>query len=140
MFETFDHTADLGIRVQAKTLQGLFEEAATALFSVMVDDPKTIRPNQEFSFQIAGTRTDELFLDWLAELLFMFSARHILLVKFDVDIGNDLDGGGLTAKAWGEPYRPLVHQLGEEVKAVTYHGLRVENLGDHWLGEVIVDL
>ena len=136
MFETFNHTADLGIRVQAETLQGLFEEAATALFSVMVVDPKTIRPNQEFSFRIAGTRTDELFLDWLAELLYMFSAKHVLLVKFDVN----LDDGGLTAKAWGEPYSPSVHQVGEEVKAITYHGLKVENVGDHWLGEVIVDL
>lgn len=53
MFETFDHTADLGIRVRAETLQGLFEEAATALFSVMVVDQNTIRPNREFSFHIA---------------------------------------------------------------------------------------
>jgi SHS2 domain-containing protein len=27
-----------------------------------------------------------------------------------------------------------------EVKAITYHGLRVENVGDGWAAEVIVDI
>jgi len=30
--------------------------------------------------------------------------------------------------------------LSHEVKAITYHGLRVEREGDGWLAEVIVDI
>ena len=51
MFETFDHTADLGLRIRAETLEGLFEEAARALFSLIVVDPQTIRPEKSFSFE-----------------------------------------------------------------------------------------
>ena len=32
------------------------------------------------------------------------------------------------------------HQLDVEVKAITYHGLKVEQHGDGWLAEVIVDI
>ncbi len=136
MFETFEHTADLGLRIRAETIESLFEEAALALFSVIVEEPKTIRPKHSFSFKIEGTRKDELLLDWLGELLFMFSSRHIVLGRFEVDLSDS----GLRATAWGEDCDLHVHQIGEEVKAITYHGLKVEKSGDQWLGEVIVDL
>ena len=136
MFETFDHTADLGLRIRAETLKGLFEEAALALFSVIVENPHRIRPKRSFSFQIEGTSSDELLLDWLGELLFTFSSRHIVLGRFAVDFR----ASGLDATAWGESYKPAVHKIGEEIKAITYHGLKVEELGHEWIAEVIVDL
>lgn len=136
MFETFEHTADLGLRIRSETLKGLFKEAALALFSVIVIDPKTICPIQSFSFEIQGTNKDELLLDWLCELLFTFSNQHVVLGRFEVDIS----GTGLKARAWGEPCRPNIHQIGEEVKAITYHGLKVEEIEGHWIAEVIIDL
>ena len=35
---------------------------------------------------------------------------------------------------------PKRHELDAEVKAVTYHGLRVEPPAEGWLAEVIVDI
>lgn len=136
MFETFDHTADLGLRIRAETRETLFEEAAEALFSVILENPKSIRPKLSFPLRIEGTRNDELLLDWLAALLFMFSTEHLVLGRFAVDFNN----GGLDATAWGEPYCPKNHGIGEEIKAITYHGLKVEESNGGWLGEVIIDL
>jgi SHS2 domain-containing protein len=51
-----------------------------------------------------------------------------------------VDEKGLTASAWGEAYDPKKHELGHEVKAITYHGLKVEHQDDGWLAEVIVDI
>ncbi len=136
MFETFDHTADLGLRVRAESREALFEEAARGLFSVILENPERVGGDLSFSFRIEGTRDDELLLDWLDALLFKFSSEHVVLGRFEVRFVE----GGLTANAWGEPYSPDVHGVGEEVKAITYHGLRVEKLGEMWLGEVIVDL
>ena len=39
-----------------------------------------------------------------------------------------------------QPLDPARHSLGNEVKAITYHGLRVEPTADGWLAEVIVDI
>ena len=44
--------------------------------------------------------------------------------------------GGLSGTAWGEPLDPARHALDHEVKAITYHGLRVEQTADGWLAEV----
>jgi SHS2 domain-containing protein len=136
MHEIFDHTADLGLRIRADDLRGLFEEAARALFSAMVANLDEVRPVDEVTFKIEGTERDELLRDWLAELLYTFDTRHLLLVQFEVR----LDEAGLTATARGEPLDPQRHEIGAELKAVTYHGLKVEQQQDGWLAEVIVDV
>ena len=46
MYEFFEHTADLGIRVRTDRLEDLYAEAAEALFAVISDDPSTIKPRE----------------------------------------------------------------------------------------------
>jgi SHS2 domain-containing protein len=136
MYETFEHTADLGLRVRAPDLDTLFAEAAAALFSVIVEDQATVRPVQRLEVAVSGDDRELLLFDWLKTLLYHFDAEHWLLSRFEVKVGDS----GLTAESWGEPLDRQRHELGHEVKAITYHGLRVEREGSDWLAEVIVDI
>lgn len=136
MFETFEHTADLGLRIRAADLDTLFAGAAQALFSVLVEDLATVRPAQQVAVRIDGDERDLLLFDWLKELLYRFDADHLLFSKFDVKVQQD----GLTATAWGEPLDRGRHVLDHEVKAITYHALRVESVEGGWEAEVIVDI
>ena len=136
MYEIFEHTADLGLRIRASDLRGLFEEAGRALFSVIVENLDDVRPVDELTFKVEGTRRDELLRDWLGELLYAFHVEHVLLVSFAVR----LDEAGLTATARGETVDPDRHRIDAEIKAVTYHGLKVEQDPRGWLAEVIVDV
>jgi len=136
MYEYFEHTADLGIRARAADLNGLFAEAATALFAAVVDGLDSVRPVQQVEIAVEGAEPDYLLFDWLRELLFRLDAEHLLLSKFDVRVTET----GLKATATGEPLDPARHVLSHEVKAITYHGLRVEREGDGWIAEVIVDI
>lgn len=135
-YETFEHTADLGLRVRAADLNELFAEAARALFSVLVANPDAVQAVRQLSFHVDAARRDDLLRDWLAELLWTFDTRRVLLSSFEVE----LDDRGLDATAWGEPVDPERHQLDLEVKAVTYHGLKLQRDGESWLAEVIVDI
>ena len=56
MIEFFEHTADLGLRVRAADLDGLFAEAARALFSAVVEDLGTVVASQRLEVRVAGTR------------------------------------------------------------------------------------
>ena len=136
MFETFDHTADLGLRARAENLDILFAEVARAMFSAIVEELDSIRPEQVFEVQIAGTDREYLLFDWLKELLIRFDRDHLLSSRFEVTVGD----AGLIAKAWGEKLDRQRHELAHEVKAITYHGLKVEQTADGWLAEVIVDI
>jgi len=136
MYETFEHTADMGLRARAGDLDSLFAEAAKALFSVIVVNLGDVRALDSFPIELQADRYDDLLHDWLAELLYLFDARHVLLSEFDVAVA----GRRLRATARGEPLDPRRHELDGEVKAITYHGLKVQRQEDGWLAEVIVDL
>lgn len=136
MYETFEHTADVGIRVRAGDLNRLFADAARGLFSLIAANLEAVRPVQEVQYRLQGERLDDLFFDWLAELLFTFDTRRLVFCEFQVDV----QPGALQATARGEPIDHTRHEMDMEVKAITYHGLKVERDGDGWLAEVIVDI
>ena len=136
MFETFEHTADLGLRVRAKSLENLLEEAGRGLFSMMVTNLEDIQCLQERAYRIDGTAADYLLFDWLNELLYTFESDRLLMAEFSVK----LDSNGLRATARGETMDLDRHRMEHEVKAITYHGLRVEEDDDGWIAEVIVDI
>jgi len=136
MHETFDHTADLGLRIVAPDLNTLFAEAGQALFATIIENPDAIRLTASQTFEIAGENREFLFYDWLRTLLYQFDAEHWLFGKFEVVVRSD----GLSATVWGELLEPERHERSHEVKAITYHALRVEQTPDGWLAEVIVDI
>jgi SHS2 domain-containing protein len=136
MYETFEHTADLGLRIRAADFDTLFAEAGQALFSVIVDNVDAVAPKQQHEVRLSPDDREYLLFDWLRELLYRFDADHMLFSRFEVHLGDD----GLVGRAWGETLDPARHVLGHEVKAITYHGLRVEKVGEQWEAEVIVDI
>ena len=136
MYETFEHTADVGLRARAPDLNTLFGEAARAMFSVMAGDMDAVRPQEEITVLLGPDDLDALLRDWLAELLYAFHTRKLLLAEFTVAMSE----AGLRGTARGEPLDAARHKADVEVKAVTWHGLKVERTEDGWLAEVIVDI
>jgi SHS2 domain-containing protein len=136
MFETFDHTADLGLRIRAPDLDTLFEEAARALFATIVEDLNSVQPRHQAKVQLTDEKLDYLLFDWLKELLYRFDSEQMAFGRFEVKVSST----GISGTAWGEPLDSARHTLLHEVKAITYHGLRVEQTADGWLAEVIVDI
>jgi SHS2 domain-containing protein len=136
MFEVFDHTADLGLRIQSADLNGLFVDAGRALLSVIVSEPNTVEPRESVTLQIAANELEYVFFDWLNELLYLFESKRFLAREFEAAVQQS----GLSAIVRGETYDPARHVLAHEVKAVTYHGLTVEQASDGWRAEVILDI
>ncbi len=136
--ETFDHTADLGLRVHAGDLSELFRSAAEGLFGIIMANPEAIRPRQSERIAISAEDPEDLLVAWLSELLFLCETKHRLYGEFDVSIQED--GKSLTATIQGEPIDRERHILDHEVKAVTRHELSVRREGLGWVAEVIVDI
>ena len=136
MYEIFEHTADLGLRVRARGLDALFAEAGRGLLSIIVANPDSVRGVQEKSYQLESESVEYLFFDWLSELLYTFETEGLLLSSFQIR----LSGGRLQATCRGEKMDAQRHQMDHEIKAATYHQLRVERDGEDWLAEAILDI
>lgn len=136
MYEVFDHTADLGLRIEAADPAELLVEAARGLISVLVANPEDIRAVQTQAIVVEGNELDYLLFDWLTEILYQFSSRRLVFRDFELTLTDH----GLTAICHGEPLDFDRHRAEHEVKAITYHGLTVEHRRDRWTAEIIVDI
>lgn len=132
----FDHTGDAGIEAGAPTRGDLFAEAATAMARIMVD-PSGVRTLE--------TRRVEARADSGADLMHDLLAAALNLFLIDGFIWRDAraveerqDYAALELA--GEHFDPRRHLLLTEIKAVTYHELKVEQRGAQWTARVVFDI
>ena len=120
-YNTFEHTADIGIEARGETLEEAFANAARGMFSIIVDG-SDIDVSETREIVLEETEdNDQLLVDWLSELLYIHDVEGLVFDRFDIAIDD-----GLHARAWGEPYRREKHGYGSEIKAVTYHMLAIK--------------
>jgi SHS2 domain-containing protein len=136
VYQVFEHTADLGIRVHAATLGDLMADAGRGLFAVIAGDLTQIATHEQRTFTVPGTDPIWLLHDWTSELLAAFEIDRLLLREFRVAV----DATGLRATARGERFDPERHELAHEVKAITQHLLDVRHGPDGWEATFIVDI
>ncbi len=137
-FETFDHTADLGLRIVADDLADLFQTAAVGLFDVIVANRDEVRAMETEQVSLRGDTPEDLMVEWLNELIYRCETRHRLYSSFEVEV--DEPACHLTATIGGEPIDRGRHILDHEVKAATRHGLSLKKEPQGWVAEVIVDI
>ncbi len=137
-FEFIEHTADLGLRVKGKTSEDLFQNYAAVLFHTLTDyQPKKII-NRKITLQAQSLA--ELLVDWLNELLSIFFADGFLPKEYSLTISDDRGGKVLQAEIEGEEFDFENNQLKREIKAATYHDLKVEENDEGYVAEVIFDV
>ena len=93
MYEFFEHTADVGLRVQTTTLDQLFADAARGLFSMVAPNLDAVQGVLERRYELTGEEYDYLLFDWLNELLFTFETEHLVLAYPQVKIDKILPNG-----------------------------------------------
>jgi SHS2 domain-containing protein len=133
-FELLEHTADVGIRAWAGTLEEAFEQATEGLAEVM----GALAPQlgETVPVEVAASDPGGLLVDWLNEVLWLLEVSQAALAGVRVERVGDGAARGSVDVAPGGP-----DPDGTFVKAVTYHRLRVEpDPGGGWLAEVYLDV
>lgn len=134
-FETFEHDADIGVRGRGATLAEAFANAGRAL-SAVVTDPGAVRETLAVELACEAGDPESLFYDWMNALVFEMATRWAVFARYEVRI----DGGRLSATAFGEPVDVERHQPAVEVKGATWTALRVAQEAGGWLAQCVVDV
>ena len=135
-WEHFEHGADIGVRGIAPTKAQAFEQCARSLIAA-VADLTSIRGEQCVEIVCSATDDELLLVEWLNELIYEMSVRHLVFGRFEVAIIDH----NLSAKAWGEPVEHLSHTPAVEAKGATYTALAVTQRPDGmWLAQCVVDV
>ena len=135
-WEHFRHGADIGVRGLGPTQAQAFEQAALAL-SAVITEPGRIEPKEPVELACQAPDAGLLLVDFLNELIYLMATRRMLFGRVEVQ----LEGGRLSARAWGEPVDVARHEPAVEVKGATLTALDVAQQPDgDWLAQCVVDV
>lgn len=135
-FETFEHTADVGLVIRGQTLDELFANAADALVDIIVD-PSALREDVRMTAAVSAADRPALLVAWLNELLYLLDVHRFLPRRCRV---TELRETALEAELLGDTIDPERHPVRRMVKAATYHGLSLTRSNGMWEARVILDV
>jgi SHS2 domain-containing protein len=136
-FRYIDHPSDIGVEVEGKSLEELFLNAAQAMLSIIADSngagnmDKPIRK----TLRVEEDSAEELLHSFLTEILWLIGTQDFFprAIRFrslsETSVDAELSGGPLEKEA-----------LKNEIKAVTYHQLKVRTEGEKLVTRIIFDV
>jgi SHS2 domain-containing protein len=138
-FEFIEHTADVAVRVFGGSLKELFSSAAMAMFAVLVEKKGNFPKQdlQEISVDKREETMEDLLKAWLDELLFCYATRQLVLTRIKT---LECSEGELAGKVLMDRFDPVHYENKNEIKAVTYHELKVARVRNHWEATIIFDV
>ncbi len=139
-YEYLYHIADAKFKAYGSTLEEAYENAAIAMFNVMINT-SGLGTSESKDIEVESRDIKGLLVEWLSELLYLFEVDSIIFSEFKINsIEKTNDGFTLKGKASGELIDLSRHNFDTQVKAVTFHDLQVEsdNTGRFWV-QVVVD-
>lgn len=135
-FRQIDHTADLALEVWAPAEVDLLVEAARAVVAILTEGADLgAEPAATVPVSVAGIDREDRLVRWLNEILVLAVHEGFLLLDAAIELEGE---GGLTALVRGRP--GAREQVSTELKAVTYHDLRLEGDGRGWRARVVIDV
>lgn len=135
-FEYFDHTADMGMRVEAEDLPELFTQSALGMFNLIAPLGQ-FKGRDTLDVLLEAPNLEELLWKWLRELHYLFSTQKIVFTEFEY---RELIEKRVWGVCRGDYFDPKKHSSEREIKAVTHHGFQVVRDRGGLKAEVIFDI
>ena len=138
-YRQLEHTSDIRVAILGKDLSELFANAAFCLFDIMLDISK-VKQTRTRELKLESADLSELFMDWLRELLFLFSNDSFVPARVEIRSLSSEEPCSLSAGLSGEDYDPERHGLRIEVKTPTYHQYELKQTEEGWQALVVLDV
>ncbi|MEW6407633.1 MAG: archease [Patescibacteria group bacterium] len=158
-FEFLEHTADVKMRVFGATLEELFCNAVLGMASLQIPNSKfqilnksqisnsnhephevhgcpesyVVQGKIQKEIKIASQNLETLLVDFLSEVLTQSDIEHAVFPRAKI---KKLTNTEIEAEIFGQK----VDKFDEDIKAVTYHGMEVKKVGEHWEAVVLFDI
>ena len=121
MREQLEHTADVGIEIKSNSFPEALSESCLALTEIITGG-NLVKTSKKLNFKIHYSDTSHLLIDILNELIVLFDTKNFLPGQAQITLSNSEASIFLS----GDTYSPEKYGYGVEIKAISYHNLKVE--------------
>ncbi|MEO0130270.1 MAG: archease [candidate division WOR-3 bacterium] len=136
-YKLIPHTSDLGVEIYGKTIEELFLNALYCVTDNITDIEK-VEEIIEKEICVEGEDLEDLFMNFLRELIFFFSTKYFL-AKNIKNLKIEKDYKKLTGILVGEKFNKEKHPIKIELKTPTYHLFSIKK-EDIYKATVIFDV
>jgi SHS2 domain-containing protein len=131
------HQSELAVKVVGASQADLFANSAYTLFDVMVADLDKVECKDHIPLEIEGTDRDDLMVNWMRELLYLYQGSGYLLKDFQI---REVKDTIVKAEVAGEKIDPDRHEIKQEIAAIAFHKSRMDKTGNQWTAQVIFEV
>jgi SHS2 domain-containing protein len=140
MFKVISHTADVGLQLKAPTLEKLFEDAALGLKYCLVENGD-VESKESKDIVLTYHSPEELMVQWLNELNYLATVHSWILNEVkNIKIVSKNSGWSITSTILGENLDFDRHEIAIDIKAVTYHQLKIEQVEGMFTTRLFFDI
>jgi len=140
-FEFREHTADVQVRSWGPSLEEAFSQTAYSLMATITPDLKKITAKIEKKITIKAEDKEALLFDFLSEFLYIFDVDELVFSQIYVSkIEKFNDNYKLQATLKGEKFDLDKHEIGIEVKAITYSFMNIEEKHASIIIDIVYDI
>ena len=135
-YQLLDHTADLRIRVSGTDPRDLYANAGLAL-SDLIAGPIARTAEKWIPLAVSGADRADLLVNFLRELLYLWTGEGKMVTMVTIEEISETD---IKARIGVTAYRPEIHAVKHEIKAVTYHQIEVVRAATGWQAAIVFDI
>ncbi|MCX7874662.1 MAG: archease [Melioribacteraceae bacterium] len=139
-FKLIDHTADIAMVVDGNSIEELFISACNGWKFITIENSNDrIESSKKFLFN--GNSYEELLIELINELNFQLlvkkfvftTVNKITFSKFNSSIQLDIE-------IFGQRFNYEKHLIKEEIKAVTFHQMKIVNEKGLFTTKIVFDI
>ncbi len=135
-FHIIEHPSDIGIEAYGNSLKEVFGYAASGLISIIVE-PSSVDPVEQRFVRLVASDVESLLVKWLSEILYLYDGQNFLMSDVSIE---QISLNEIEALITGEPVNERKHEFKMDVKAITYHQLKVTREKGNWSVRVFLDI
>lgn len=124
------------MKVFGTDIKSLFTNAGLALFDLIAGMNYRHAP-MTYRVSAKGEDWPDLMVAWLRELLYLWTGKELLVQSIDIDAVLPY---AVSADVCCTRFDPNRHDIKHEIKAVTYHQIRVDQTTGGWESTIIFDV
>lgn len=131
-FVEIEHTADISLKIWATTLKDLFKLSVDGMNSIIEIEEDNHDPGYFQDFSIEDMDLESLLVSLLNECNYKIQQDHICVKIVEIQVEND--------KITGKFFLQKIVNFRKEIKAVTYHNLKIKHSSSGYSVVIVFDV
>lgn len=135
-----EHTADIAVEITEDSIEKLFVTSANAWLSSAVEIlNRQLESSKKFIF--TANTLEELLIEFLSELNFqLYTRKWVFISVKEIKLQQIGAGYQLEVEVFGQTFNEDNHKLKVEIKAVTYHQMKIEKIDNNFYTRIVFDI